>query len=137
MNKLSLICILMGIFAIVFRAPFIFAPEKAMKYFSQKLASNKIRIRIFGLFLLGLSLAMISAAWGSSLVIGKVILIWGEVLAFVALVLMLIFPNAYGQIVEIFLGVDSDVLRVIGIIGVAIGVFLIYLGFTLLWGPGN
>ncbi|MBW1849718.1 MAG: DUF2065 family protein [Deltaproteobacteria bacterium] len=108
-----------------------------MKYFSQKLASNKIRIRIFGLFLLGLSLAMISAAWGSGLVIGKVILIWGEVLAFVSIVLMIIIPDAYRQIVEYFLDVDSSVLRAIGVFGVAIGVFLIYLGFTLLWSPGN
>lgn len=135
MNKLSLICFLMGIFAIVFRAPFIFAPEKAMKYFSQKLASNKIRIRIFGLFLLGLSLAMIFSAWGSSLVIGKVILIWGEVLAFVSILLMIIIPDAYRQIVEYFLYVDSSVLRAIGVFGVMVGAIFIYLGFAVLWVP--
>jgi len=133
MNRLSIISICMGIIAIVFRAPFIFAPEKAMKYFSVKLAANKNRIRLFGLFILGLGLAMIFASWGSGLVIGKVILIWGEVIAFLALVLMLIWPDAYGQIVEYFLGVDSSVLRAIGVFGVTVGAIFIYLGFAVLW----
>ncbi|MCJ7774441.1 MAG: hypothetical protein MUP22_15060 [Desulfobacterales bacterium] len=133
MNRLSVISIIIGIFAIVFRAPFIFAPEAAMRYFSEKVASNNNGIRLFGLFLLVLGIAMIFAAWESGLVIGKIIVIWGLFIAFISIVLMLIFPGAYGQILNYFSTVDSSVLRGIGVLGVAIGAIFLYFGLVVLW----
>jgi uncharacterized protein YjeT (DUF2065 family) len=125
----------MGIIAIAFRAPLIFAPDASMKYFSKTLTSTKTRTRLFGLFILGLGVAMTAAAWGSSLIIGKVILIWGEVVIFFSILFMLIFPNIYRQLVEYFLDVDSSVLRFIGFIGVAVGAVFLYLGFIVLRMP--
>ena len=133
MNKLSIISIIIGIVAIVFRAPLIFAPEAAMNYFSEKVASNNSKIRLFGLFLLILGLAMVFAAWESGLIIGKIIVIWGLFITFISIVLMLIFPGAYGKILNYFSTVDSSVLRGIGILGVAIGAIFLYFGFLVLW----
>jgi uncharacterized protein YjeT (DUF2065 family) len=133
MNKLSVISIILGIFAIVFRAPLIFAPDAVMKYFSEKVASTNNGIRGFGLFLLVLGLAMILTARGSSLIIGKIIVIWGMVITFVSIVFMLIFPEAYMKILNYFSTVDSSVLRGIGILGVAIGAFFLYFGLVVLW----
>jgi len=135
MNRLSLISVFIGIFAIVFRAPLIFAPDASMKFLSKILTSTKTRTRLFGLFILGLGVAMIVAAWGSSLIIGKVILIWGEFVVFMAIVFLLIFPDIYRQIVEFFLNVDSTVLRLIGILGVGVGVLFLYFGLFVLWMP--
>jgi uncharacterized protein YjeT (DUF2065 family) len=119
----------------VFRAPLIFAPDASMKYFSKTLTSTKTRTRLFGLFILGLGVAMIAAAWGSDLIIGKVILIWGEVVVFLSIVFTLIFPDIYRQIMEFFLDVDSSVLRFIGFIGVAVGAIFLYFGIFVLWTP--
>ena len=133
MNRLSVISIIIGIVAIVFRTPFIFTPEAAMKYFSEKVVSNNNRIRLFCLFLLVLGLAMIFAARESGLVIGKIIVVWGIFIAFISIVLMLIFPGAYRQIINYFSTVDSSVLRAIGFLGVAIGAIFLYFGLVVLW----
>jgi uncharacterized protein YjeT (DUF2065 family) len=105
-----------------------------MNYFSKKVASTNNQIRVFGLFLLALGLLMILTAWGSGLIIGKIVFIWGIVITIVSIGLMLIFPDAYMKIINYFSTVDSSVLRAIGFLGVVIGAFFLYFGFVVLWG---
>lgn len=134
MNHLSMICILIGIIAVLFRAPMVFAPKAVMRLTKEKLALNKTRMRLLGLFLICLGLAMILAAWESGLLIGQIIVIWGFLIMLVPLILMVIFPGVYGRILIYFSRVNSFVIRAIGILGVAIGTLFLYFGFFVLWG---
>lgn len=130
MNKLALVSIVFGVFIIAVRGPMIFVPETVLDLFRKIIESNK-RIRVFGLFVLPIGLAMIFAAWGSTQPGALAFLVLGCIITAVTLVFLLIFPAAYKAIAEIVLDLDESVFRGIGILGVLLGIGLIYLGVAV------
>jgi len=136
MNKLSLVCILGGVFAILTRGPLIFAPEATMRLI-RKLTVNNTRVRLLGLFILFFGFALSLAARDSSLAIGQLIFILGFLVAFVSILLLLIFPAAYRQVIDFVSDFDTSVLRTAGFLGVVFGAFFLYLGFVEFWADTN
>ena len=135
MSKLSILCIILGIIAIGTRAPLLFAPDAFMGLL-MKLTSRSRRIRFLGTGIMVLGIAMILTAWSSlltetSALAGNIFLVWGGVIVLLSLFFLLLFPDTYRSIIEIFNEVDSSVLRFFGIIGILIGAALIYLGLAV------
>lgn len=132
MEGIALISIIIGILIIVFRAPLIVAPDISMKLFSEKLAVNNNKIRILGIFVLLFGVMVITVGHRSEIVVETLIIILGSIIAIFSIFLLLIFPGVYRRLIDFFSDVNNAVLRVFGIIGVAVGIFFIYHGFSIL-----
>jgi hypothetical protein len=129
MSSLAIISIVFGVFIVAVRTPLIFVPEATVAIY-RKLISTNTKIRIMGICLVPLGLAMITIAMDSQQAAAMIIVVFGWIVAFIAVVLCLLFASIYKKIVEEFLDAidDSSVFRLIGIIGTALGAFFIYLG---------
>jgi hypothetical protein len=129
MSSLAIISIVFGVFIVAVRTPLIFVPEATVAIY-RKLISTNIKIRIMGICLVPLGLAMITIAMDSQQAAAMIIVVFGWIVAFIAVVLCLFFASIYKKIVEEFLVAidDSSVFLLIGIIGTALGAFFIYLG---------
>jgi hypothetical protein len=129
-HKLSLVCTLCGLFAILTRGPLIFAPNAALGLM-RKFAANNTRVRLLSLFILGCGLVIMFAAWDSEDAIGNLLFVFGIILTVVSMVL-LIFPFIYRIAVEWTSSLDVSVVRLFGIVGTTIGVFLLYIGLVVM-----
>ncbi len=127
MTNLAIISIVFGSVIIVGRAPLIFVPEASLR-FIQKLVDDEKRIRIMGIFVSLLSLAMIAGAWGADEPAAAIIKVLGWILAFGAAVELLV-PSAVCGFAGMIWNMSVSSARVIGVISVAGGAFFISLGF--------
>ena len=130
MSNLALVCVIVGILAIIFRSPMIFIPETTMEFF-KKLIEKDSRLRILGVFFSVIWLAMVLTAWSSDQPGASVILILGCIFGVITVFFLLLFPSAYRAIAELFVDMDSKILRGIGVIGVIMGIVFIYLGLAV------
>jgi uncharacterized protein YjeT (DUF2065 family) len=124
MSDLALICFWIGILVIVVRGPLIFAPAATIGFYRQ-LLSTDTRVRVVGVVGAGLGLALVfSAQNASALAVLGWVLVTGSLL-------LLGFPASYRSIADNVLDFaegDRVLRRVVGAIGVTIGVVLVYLG---------
>ncbi len=129
MSHLALVSIALGTIVIATRGPLVFAPASTLGTYRNLIRSNA-RVRVWGVFGILLGLAMISAASGSEGVGAWVIWIWGYLALAVCGLFLLPFASAYRQVAEVFFGMleDSDLVRLLGAVAVAIGALLVYLG---------
>ena len=131
MDDLAIICIILGAFIIASRGPLIFAPDATLRSY-RKLLATTFRIRIMGLILLLLPVAMILAARGDSRDGAEIIMGLGFIFSFVIVVFLLIFTSLYKLIADAFLdAMDNLILRCLGVISMGIGIIFIYLGVTV------
>ena len=131
MKDTALVSIFIGLLVIVARGPLIFAPA-ASREFYVKLLSTNLRMRLFGLFMFALSLAMIFTARGEINSAAILILVLGYLLAFVSVFGMIVFASIIRLVVEAVLeGMDDLMLRLVGIISLFFGAFFFYLGWYL------
>ncbi len=132
MSNLAIVSIILGVFIIAIRSPLILLPETTMIFY-RKLTANKKRIRILGTFMAMLSFAMISSAQHSDQVAASIISIFGWFIVLIAVPFLLIFPSFYKLLAEFVFEIidNSIILRSMGFIGTAMGIFFIYLGFSL------
>ena len=121
----------LGIFIIVSRGSLIFAPDATLRSY-RKLLATTLRIRIMGIILLILPMAMILAAWGDHRDGAEIIMGLGYIFGFVVVVFLLIFTSIYKLIADAFLdAMDNVILRGLGAISLGIGIFFIYLGVAV------
>ena len=130
MDPLSVLCVLIGTLIIAGRGPMIFAPRATLRFFS-RLLSTDARIRGIGVVLAPLAVATIALPLGEGEVAG-ILRVLGWLWAAASLWL-LVAPSSYrrfaGGVLEYFeTSVDEEVIRVLGVVVVAIGVALIYFG---------
>ncbi len=130
MDPLSILCVLIGALIIAGRGPMIFAPAATLR-FTNTLLSTDARIRGIAVVLTPLAVALIALPLGEGEVAG-ILRFFGWVWAAAALWL-LAAPGSYrrfaGGVVSYFeSSVDEAVVRMIGVVAVAIGVALIYFG---------
>ncbi len=132
MSELSLVYVAIGILVIAVRGPLVFAPEATIDVYRRLLATDA-RVRVMGVVVGAAGLALIAEGRGSG-VANLIVFTFGWLMAVGALFFMLIFPAPYrrlaASVLDFAAGVGSSVSRVAGMIGVLIGVFLIYLGFV-------
>jgi hypothetical protein len=133
MNGLATVSIALGTLIIVIRGPMVVAPKGTLEVYRQ-LIQTPARIRILGVFVALLGLAMIAAAWGIDQTAAQVVLVFGWFLSLVSLFLLLLFPTLYRGLAAFFLDAleDTSAIRAVGVIGVAFGVFFLYLGISVL-----
>ncbi len=130
MDPLSILCVLIGALIIAGRGPMIFAPAATLR-FTKTLLSTDARIRGIALVLAPLAVALIALPLGEGEVAG-ILRFFGWLWAAAALWL-LAAPGSYRRfasgVVSYFeSSVDEAVVRMIGVVAVAIGVALIYFG---------
>ncbi|MBW2294524.1 MAG: hypothetical protein JRG94_19765 [Deltaproteobacteria bacterium] len=130
MDYLSILCILIGTLIIATRGPLIFAP-RAMLRLIRWLIATDARLRGIGLVLTVLAAAPLLLPLGEGPVAGGLYAL-GWLLAFAALWL-LFAPGPYRLVAQGVLdyvdgSVDEAIVRILGILAVAIGVALVYVG---------
>ena len=130
MDPVSTICVLIGALIIAGRGPMVFAPMATLR-FANTLLSTDARIRGIAVVLTPLAVALIALPLGEGKVAG-ILRFFGWLWAAAALWL-LAAPGSdrrfAGGVVSYFeSSVDEAVVRMIGVVAVAIGVALIYFG---------
>ena len=130
MDPLSILCVLIGTLIIAGRGPMIFAPTTTLRFFNRLLSTNA-RIRGIGVVLALLAAATIALPLGDGEVAG-ILGVLGR-LWVAASLWLLVAPSSYrrfaGGVISYFeSSVDEAVVRMIGVVAVAIGVALIYFG---------
>lgn len=133
MSELSLVYVAVGVLVIAVRGPLIFAPAATIDFYRRLLATDA-RVRVIGVAVGAVGLALIAEGRGSGGVATQIPFYFGWFLAVAALFFMLIFPAPYrrlaASVLDFVAGIGSSVSRVAGLIGVLIGALLIYLGFV-------
>lgn len=128
MNPLAAASIFFGLMLIATRAPFIFAPQAARKFWLRQLASPA-RVRLMGLFTAAIGAAMVMAAQGSYRLEVLVVLGTGWGLILLAVFVLLIFASAFSAIArDVFGAIEDPFLRGMGAIATLVGAMFIYMG---------
>ncbi len=130
MEPLSMLCVLIGILIIAVRAPMVFAPSATLRFFD-RLISTDTGIRGIGLVIAPRGLALVVLARGEGSPAG-VLHALGWLFA-AATLWLLAAPGSYRRLARGVLGyiessVDMAIVRILGLVAVAIGVALIYVG---------
>ena len=130
MDPLSTLCVLIGALIIAGRGPMIFAPVATLR-FANTLLSTDARIRGSAVVPTALAVAILALPLGAGEVAG-ILRFLGWAWAATAL-WMLASPDSFRYLVGGVTGyfessVDGAVLRMIGVVSVALGVALIYFG---------
>ena len=130
MDSLSIICIAVGILAIVQRGPLIFAPNATLRFYDRFVLSTA-RIRAAGVVIATLAMALLFSDFGQGVLVG-LLHIFGWLMTTVAL-LFLVLPNVLRRILQTIFdyiekSVDDWILRIVGFLAVVFGLALIYVG---------
>lgn len=130
MDSLSILCILIGTLIIAVRAPMIFAPSATLRFFD-RLISTDTGIRGIGLMIAPLALALVALSRGDEPAAG-ILHALGWLFA-AATLWLLAAPGSYRRIARGVLdyferSVDLAIVRIVGLVAVAIGLALIYVG---------
>ena len=129
-NPVAFLCVVMGMLIVVSRGPMMFAPKASLRFFRQ-LVSTDVRVRILGLVMAPLSLALGFLPLGEE---GAAALLRSLGWLFIlATSWLLIAPGMYRAMVNGFVdffesSVDSIVVRMIGFFAVLVGGWLIHFG---------
>lgn len=130
METLSILCVLVGVLTIVFRAPLIFAPRATLRFFDRLVSTDRgVRGIALGVAPLALALVVLPPGQGSTAVFLRVL---GWLFAAVTLWL-LAAPGSYRSFSRGLLdafehSLDLAIVRIIGLVAVALGAALIYFG---------
>ena len=129
-DPLSILCVLIGTLIVAARSPMILAPMATLRFFNRILSTDA---RIRGITILGtpLVVALIALPLGEGEMAG-VLRFFGCVWA-AATLWLLAAPGSYRRLARGVLdflesSVDEAIVRMIGVVSVAIGIALIYFG---------
>ena len=134
MDSLSVVCIVLGTWVIVKRAPLIFAPRGTLRAYDRWVLATTNRIRTFGIAIAIFGITLVFIPLGDA---GLARLLHAGGVAMLAVaVSVLVLPKWTQQQVRrlvafVELSVGDMGLRVIGLLSVVLGVFLIYLGISV------
>jgi uncharacterized protein YjeT (DUF2065 family) len=123
---LKALTILLGLFIIVSRGLILVAPTKGKALYIEWF-SNPIITRGFGLFFLIFSILVFFAVKASKATLAPLMSVLGVVLLLAGIWLVLL-PAQYSALVNFFMQIPDPILRILGGLGVLIGVLLVILG---------
>ena len=119
----------LGVFILVSRGSFAIWPLATRDFYHRLLKTN-LRIRVFGLVFLLLSVAMILVNRGEPGDAAVILTGLGYLFTCILVVFLLIVPGIYRLIIDAVLeAMDPVMFRGIGVIAIVIGILLIYAGF--------
>ena len=135
MDALGIACIVVGVLVILARSPLIFAPEATLRVYRSLIATNA-RLRVVGFVLAALGAALVRSGSGVEGLATQALFVLGWLLCFAGLA-GLLFPGLWRRVIDSVLSiasesVDTALLRVLGVIAVAVGAAVVYLGVRLL-----
>lgn len=130
MEPLSMLCVLIGTLIIVVRAPMIFAPRATLRFF-ERLVSTNTGVRGIALAIAPFAFALVVFARGESVAAQNLQTLGGLFAA--AALWLLAAPGSYRRLARGVLdffesSVDIAIVRIIGLVAVAIGIAVIYFG---------
>ena len=131
MDSLSVTCIAVGILIIVMRAPLIFAPRAALRFYDRVIFSTNVRCRAFSVVIAIVAVTLLLLAFDNGTLAGF-LYVAGWIMAGGA-VFILVRPSIFrGFWRSMFSFVERSVpapfVGVRGVFGVLAGVALIYVG---------
>jgi len=134
MSSLAIFCILLGLLTLVTRGPLAFAPERTLAAW-RRLFGNRRATRLSGLLLAGPGLLALNLPSAPGL-LPLLVEVWGALATFAAGAL-LFFPQASQRFaLAIYDGFEnklsSAALRGLGVVALAFGAGLVYLGLFVL-----
>jgi hypothetical protein len=129
-DTLSILSVLIGALFIAVRGPLLFAPNATLRFYYKFLSTNS-RIRITGIAIAPIGLALIGLPLGSSKV-AEILFAVGWLWA-AATLWLVVAPGSYqrfavGVLDFLESSVDEAIVRMMGAVAVAIGIALIYFG---------
>lgn len=135
MSAVGLFSIALGAVVVCSRGPLLFAPAVTLRWF-QRLLETDTRIRIMGVVVAALGSGMVWAGGTASSGLASFLVVAGWCIGAGGSVLLFVFPEFYRSMAHAFLpsdtGADLRGWRMLGGLGVAIGMVLIFLGVSAL-----
>ncbi len=131
MSELAIVCVVAGGLVIATRGPLIFAPQQTVEVY-RRVFRSQAGTRAIGALVVAFGAALVLAGRGPETSGSGLLLILAVLLAGSG-ALMLLGPSLFRRLAETILDIatDSAVLRVFGVLAVAIGVGLVYLGLRI------
>ena len=130
MSALAWVVVGFGVLIIVTRAPLIFAPVATLAFY-RKLLESLPSVRVLGVGLMGLGAALVASSEGSEGSARSLAQTLGWGIASVSLLFLIILPNLYRAVAEMVIDLIADVARPLGVLAVAMGLGLIWLGIAV------
>ncbi len=135
MSAVGIVTILLGVLVAGGRGLLLVAPAPTLRWFQETIASNA-RLRTFGAFMVILGAAMAWAGTSEDSGLATFLTIFGWAIVGVSALLLVLFPGVYRAIANPFLPSDSGgglfLWRFAGLMGMAVGVLIIYFGVLAL-----
>ncbi len=119
-----------GVLIIATRAPLIFAPEATLTFY-RKVLESLSNIRVLGVALVGMGMALVASAESSQGAAASLANTVGWVIASASLLFLIILPNLYRAAAETVLDMLADVARPLGVLAVAVGLGIVWLGVAV------
>jgi len=131
MSTLAIILVIMGSLIVLTRGPLVFAPTRTRDTYMRLFDSDK-RMRGLGVLFTALSALVIWSLWGVAGITAQVILYLGGLIFFVGFVGMILFPGPSRKMASaVWGGFNGPTLRVLGLLAVVFGAWLIFYGLSL------
>lgn len=128
MSAVAIISILLGVSIIIARAPLIFAPRQTLDFYMKILATPS-RVRLLGLILALLSVAIIIYLEGVEGTLALVIMVMAIITLVFSIGFISLFPEPFRRLATMVWAERSDgFLRVVGVLAVAVGVAFVWFG---------
>ena len=135
MSAVGIVTIALGILVVCRRGALLVAPEAALGWFKETIASNG-RLRTLGAFLMALGAVMVWASASEDSGLGTFLTIFGWGILVVSALLLVLFPGVYRAIANPFMPSDTSgffLWRFAGLGGtLLVGVLIIYFGVLAL-----
>lgn len=133
MSALAVVSVVLGAVVIAARAPLLVAPQATVAVYRRLLERNGFA-RLLGAVFAALGAALIGAGWGSEPTPARIMLAVGWLLTGSGGLMLAAPPSATRRFVESILGAIDDpaALRILGGIGVAVGLGFLFLGLRVL-----
>lgn len=120
----------LGALIIATRGPLIFAPAATLAFY-RRLLGSVAGIRAVGVALIGVGMALVATSDGAGGA-ERFVTTLGWVITSVAILFLIIAPNLFRSLAEYALDLISDVARPLGVVAVAVGLALVWLGVAVL-----
>ncbi len=134
MSAVGIVTIALGVLVVCGRGALLVAPEEALGWFKETIASNG-RLRTLGAFLMALGAVMVWASASEDSGLGTFLTIFGWGILGISALLLVLFPGVYRAIANPFMPSDTSgffLWRFAGLGGTLVGVLIIYFGVLAL-----